>query len=61
MVTIPTATLEVEARMTNPPKPIGFHVLVGGHSVAILDYQDVKRAFEQYEAMLAIHGRAFKP
>jgi hypothetical protein len=43
--------LIVEAHMTNPPTPIGLHVVVGGHTVAVLTIEDAEHAVEQYRAM----------
>lgn len=43
--------INVRGRMTNPPRPLGYEVLVHGRLVATLDHSEVKRACEQHEAM----------
>jgi len=54
---IPTGQLAVEALQLNPPKPIGFHVLVEGRAVAVLDWETVRKAHDQYMAMENIRGK----
>lgn len=49
---IPAASLYVEAHMTNPPKPIGFHVVFEGKTIAVLEYAAVKAAIDQYDSLL---------
>ena len=55
MTSIPSGQLLVEAHMTNPPKPISFHVVVEKRIVAIIDWQAVKLAHDQYVAMMKIY------
>lgn len=48
---IPTGELRIETQSTNPPKPIGFHVVADGRTVAVLPFEDVKAAVERYQTM----------
>lgn len=50
-MTIPIGNLQVEAHMTSPPKPIGFHVTIDDKIVAVLSFDIVERAYKQYVAM----------
>jgi len=52
---IPTAELRVEAHMTIPPTPIGFHVVVKKQTIGVLTWDEVKRAHDQYAAMKELH------
>lgn len=48
----------VEAQMTNPPKPTNFGVLLNGQAIGWLHFEELKRAVDQYEAMLKTHKGA---
>lgn len=43
--------IETEVEQTNPPKPVGFVVLVGEKPVATLSYEAVKLVLEQFEGI----------
>lgn len=48
---IPTGELKIEWQQTNPPKPIGYHVMVDGRSVAALTLEQIENAYiDQEEA-----------
>ena len=59
---IPQGELRVEAHMTNPPTPIGFHVVVQHGinmftTVAVLSIAEVERVYKQYVAMQEVSKR----
>ncbi|MBR0693653.1 hypothetical protein [Bradyrhizobium lablabi] len=43
-MTVPTATLRAEYHPTNPPKLIGFHVIVDSKPVAVIPIDEMVRA-----------------
>jgi hypothetical protein len=47
---IPTAKLRAEYHMTNPPKLIGFHVIVDGKTVALLTPDEVASVMTDFIA-----------
>jgi hypothetical protein len=56
---IPNARLTVEMQPMNPPKPLAFGVFADDRLIAMLSYDETKRALVQYEAMyLARYGAA---
>jgi hypothetical protein len=54
---IPNAELCVEAFMSNTPQPTGYVVRAEGRTIAVLTHEQVKEAFEQYGAMVAVAAR----
>jgi hypothetical protein len=50
---IPFATMHVECKAMKPPKPIGLAVVADGHLIALVSYDEAKRAVEEYERMRA--------
>lgn len=55
-MTLPIAQLAVESLQTNPPRPIGYHVIVDGQTVAILMPETVEQAHAEYQTLLATCG-----
>jgi hypothetical protein len=45
------AELHVECYMTNPPKPLGFGIIVEGKVVATLTLEQVREALHRYEEL----------
>lgn len=44
---IPIGTLRLEQFQTNPPKPVCFHVIVDGKTVAIIPIEEVEKAVKR--------------
>ncbi len=55
---IPTAKLSVEIHLTMPANPMQFAVIAEGQPIAILTYEEVKRALAEFDRLKAIHEAA---
>ena len=52
---IPIASLKIELHMSNPPDPIGFHVIVEGKTIAILLPDVVEQELFRFNRMKEIY------
>lgn len=46
---IPNGSLRMMCAMINPPKPLGFDVVVDGTTVAVIDFEEFEQASALYQ------------